>query len=109
MLSPMRISLLSLLFFSDIALGYVVKRFPSSTYSLKEHHYVPRAWPRVGDAPPDHILSLRIGLTQGRFDELEKDLYEGTENEMNQLLCVRMRHHLALFNSLRISQYFIIR
>jgi hypothetical protein len=48
-----------------------------SPYALKESHYVPRKWARVGAAPSEHILNLRIGLKQDRFDELEKALWEG--------------------------------
>jgi hypothetical protein len=77
MLSPMRVSLLSLLLFGDRAFGLVAKRFPSSSYQLKEYHHVPRSWSRTGAAPPDHIISLRVGLKQSRFDELEKNLFEG--------------------------------
>jgi len=73
----MRISLVSLLIFGDRAFGLVAKRFPSSLYQLKESHYVSKSWSKVGAAPPDHIIRLRIGLAQGRFDELEKNLYEG--------------------------------
>jgi hypothetical protein len=77
MLSTMRISLLSVLLLGDRALALVAKRFPSSSYQLKEYHHVPRSWSRIGAAPPDHIINLRIGLAQSRFDELERSLYEG--------------------------------
>jgi hypothetical protein len=76
-------SLLPLLVLGNGVVGLVVKRFPSSTYQLKEHHHAPRSWSRVGAAPPDHIITLRIGLTQGRFAELEKSLYEGTKIPKN--------------------------
>ena len=75
--SSMCLPFLSLLLLGDRASGLVAKRFPSSSYQLKEHHYAPRAWVRVGAAPSNHIISLRIGLAQSRFDELEKNLYEG--------------------------------
>jgi tripeptidyl-peptidase-1 len=74
----MRVSLLGLLLFGNSALCLTIqKRFPSSTYQVKESHFVPRSWSRIGSAPADHTIKLRIGLTQSRFDELEKDLYEG--------------------------------
>lgn len=73
----MHFSFLSLLLLGNGALGRVVRRFPSSSYQLKEHHNAPRAWTRIGAAPPEHVLSVRIGLTQGRFSELERNLYEG--------------------------------
>jgi tripeptidyl-peptidase-1 len=48
-----------------------------SSYAVKETHHVPRQWTRVGPAPAWHMINLQIGLKQGRFDELEKHLYEG--------------------------------
>ncbi|EIM81511.1 subtilisin-like protein [Stereum hirsutum FP-91666 SS1] len=32
--------------------------------------YIPRGWERITKAPQDHVLTLRVGLKQGRFDEL---------------------------------------
>lgn len=32
--------------------------------------YIPRGWERVARAPQDHVLTLRVGLKQDRFDEL---------------------------------------
>ncbi|KAF2089662.1 tripeptidyl peptidase-like protein [Saccharata proteae CBS 121410] len=49
---------------------------PRSNYALKEHHFVPRSWERVGPAPGKHVIDLHIGLKQGQFDELERHLYE---------------------------------
>ena len=37
---------------------------------------IPRGWELYGDAQPDHVLDLRIGLTQNRIDELITSLYE---------------------------------
>ena len=47
-------------------------------YSVKDSHNVPARWARVGPAPADHSINLSIGLKQARFNELEKQLYEGT-------------------------------
>ncbi|KAM3069072.1 hypothetical protein ACMFMG_004253 [Clarireedia jacksonii] len=47
-----------------------------SPYALKESHHVPRKWARIGAAPSEHMLNLRIGLRQDRFDELEQALWE---------------------------------
>lgn len=49
-----------------------------SLYTLKERHHVPRSWSRVGPAPAQHMIQLQIGLKQGQFSELERQLYEGT-------------------------------
>lgn len=74
----MRLSLLGVALFGSSAFGLAIqKRFPASTYAVKESHFVPRSWIRIGSAPSDHTINLRIGLTQGQFDELEKSLYEG--------------------------------
>lgn len=78
----MRAALLGLLMFGNDAVGLTIqKRFPASTYQVKESHYVPRSWSRVGAAPVDHTITLRIGLTQSRFDELKRNLYEGKTTE----------------------------
>lgn len=48
-----------------------------SDFVVKDYHPAPRAWTNIGRAPKDHLLHLRIGLSQGRFDELERHLFEG--------------------------------
>ncbi|EKM79916.1 hypothetical protein AGABI1DRAFT_72616 [Agaricus bisporus var. burnettii JB137-S8] len=45
-------------------------------FQLRESITPPRGWQRLSAAPADHIIHLRIGLPQSRFDELEKHLYE---------------------------------
>ena len=47
-------------------------------HAIKDSHNVPRKWSRVGPAPVEHWINLNIGLKQSRFEELEKQLYEGT-------------------------------
>lgn len=46
------------------------------SYSIKERNNIPESWARVGDAPADHILNLRIGLKQSNEDGLENHLFE---------------------------------
>lgn len=46
-------------------------------YAVKESHFVPRAWKKVDRAPADHMIDLKIGVKQGNFAALEKNLYEG--------------------------------
>jgi tripeptidyl-peptidase-1 len=48
-----------------------------SSYAVKDSHFVPRKWSKVGPAPSDHVIQLHIGLKQSQFDELERHLYEG--------------------------------
>ncbi|KAF4302378.1 putative tripeptidyl-peptidase 1 precursor [Botryosphaeria dothidea] len=49
---------------------------PRADYGIKEKFHVPRGWSRLGPAPAEHVINLRIGLKQGQFAELEKHLYE---------------------------------
>ena len=49
----------------------------SSEYAVKDYHRAPRGWKDEGPAPADHVIDLSIGLTQSRFKELERHLYEG--------------------------------
>ena len=37
---------------------------------------VPKGWECHGDAPPDHVLDMRIALKQGKLEELISTLYE---------------------------------
>jgi hypothetical protein len=46
-------------------------------YAVKESHHVPREWTKLDRASGDHVIHLQIGLKQGKFDELERHLYEG--------------------------------
>jgi hypothetical protein len=43
---------------------------------LKESILPPRHWIDLGPAPPTEVITLRIGLPQARFSELERQLYE---------------------------------
>jgi tripeptidyl-peptidase-1 len=47
-------------------------------YAVKESHFVPPQWSRVGPAHEGSVISLQIGLKQSQFEELERHLYEGT-------------------------------
>jgi tripeptidyl-peptidase I len=44
---------------------------------VKDYHRAPPAWANIGVPPAEHMLHLTIGLTQSRFSELERHLYEG--------------------------------
>lgn len=47
-----------------------------SPYAVKGSHPVPPRWERLDRAHPNTPIELRIGLKQGDFDELERQLYE---------------------------------
>ena len=46
-------------------------------YRVKESSLVPRGWQIRGRAPAGETMVLHIGLKQGNFEELERQLYEG--------------------------------
>lgn len=50
-----------------------------SKFLLKDHHRAPRGWQSIGRAPGDHVLQLKIGLTQRDFPELKRQLYEAAD------------------------------
>jgi tripeptidyl-peptidase I len=47
-----------------------------SDYAVKDAHHVPRSFSWVRPAPKYHLVNLKIGLRQSKFDELENHLYE---------------------------------
>ena len=49
-----------------------------SPFVVKDNHPVPSGWEIVAPAPIEEHIHLQIGLKHGRFDELERHLYEGT-------------------------------
>ena len=48
-----------------------------SSYVVKDSHNVPNGWTNVGPAPSNALLNLHIGLKQGKYEALERNLYEG--------------------------------
>ncbi len=48
-----------------------------TAYAVKEKHWVPKRWTKVGRAPADAVLNLQIGVKQSQFGELERHLNEG--------------------------------
>jgi tripeptidyl-peptidase-1 len=49
---------------------------PHTLHQLKESVHTPRDWVRLGAAPADAVIPLRIALPQVNFVELERQLYE---------------------------------
>ncbi|TVY20308.1 Tripeptidyl-peptidase SED2 [Lachnellula arida] len=47
-----------------------------SAYLVKDSHPIPFGWEKVRRAPAEEIIHLQIGLNHGRFDELERHLYQ---------------------------------
>ena len=46
-------------------------------YAVKETHFAPREWTKLGRSNGDNLIQLQIGLKQGKFDDLVKHLKEG--------------------------------
>ena len=55
--------------------------FSRSPYAVKETHYAPRKWAKLGRANASDIINLQIVLKQNRFEELEKHLYGGNRDK----------------------------
>lgn len=60
---------------------YAVPLSRRDGYAVKETHVVPTQWKQLHRAPADHAITLRIGIKQGSFDELERHLYEVSDPE----------------------------
>lgn len=63
--------MLILLLFSVVSLTLV---FAGSV--VKDYHKAPLGWQNIGRAPREHVLYLRIGLSQSDFPELVRQLYQ---------------------------------
>lgn len=63
----------SVAFTTSLALAAPPK---DSAYKVKEEISSPPGWVKHSKPPPDHLISLRIGLLQPNFPVLEKHLYE---------------------------------
>lgn len=48
-----------------------------TSYAVKETHRAPHRWVRTERAAPEKILHLQIGVKQGNFDELDRQLSAG--------------------------------
>ncbi|KAG6361434.1 hypothetical protein INS49_009661 [Diaporthe citri] len=57
-----------------LAVGKPVKQ--RSAFAVKDSHHVPRRWTEARLPDADHKIALRIGLKQGFFSDLERQLYE---------------------------------
>jgi hypothetical protein len=55
-----------------------------SPYVVKETHYVPQEWTKQDRSHGGKTIQLQIGLKQGRFDELDRHLYEGNSSLENR-------------------------
>ncbi len=59
-------------------------------HKVKETVDAPRGWVIHGEAPATHNITLKIGLPQPNFGELEKHLYEVSDPDH-----ARYGHHLS--------------
>jgi tripeptidyl-peptidase I len=51
-------------------------------------HAVPQGWKSHGPAPANHLLDMRIALTQDKFDDLVTALYEVSDPQHDR--CVQL-------------------
>jgi tripeptidyl-peptidase-1 len=65
----------SLVLLQLVAGGPLAKRWDDFR-TKHEWAEIPRGWQVHSDAPADHVLEMRIGLKQDKFDELVRHLYE---------------------------------
>lgn len=61
-----------------IAAQVTAKPIARSPYIVKETHYVPKDWAKLGRSHGAKTIQLQIGLKQGSFDELDRHLHEST-------------------------------
>lgn len=86
------------LFLLNLPLALAVPLASKTDYALKSSHNAPQEWKKLGRADPDHLISLRIGLKQNQFDELERHLYEVSDPSHE-----RYGNHLSLEDVQRLS------
>lgn len=61
-----------------------------TAYAVKEKHWVPKRWTKMGRAPSEKMINLQIGVKQSNFGELERHL-----NEVSDPDHVRYGKHLS--------------
>ena len=59
---------------------------------VKTAHPVPNTFSKVGPVPVNQVVNLQIGLKQSRFDELERQLYDGMFDIHSTVLQVLTSH-----------------
>lgn len=63
-------------FLQAAVLGLAAAAPLDNYYAVKETHFVPPSFTRIGDAPQNHRIRLALGLKQSRYEELERQLWE---------------------------------
>lgn len=62
-----------------------------TAYNVKERHSAPQSWKNLGRAPADHKIHMKLGLKQGNFEELDRQLWEVSDPDHD-----RYGQHLTL-------------
>lgn len=78
-LNPLSLTVLALTLIPSLSLP-VTTASPLRTrspYVVKDNHPLPGGWEITQRAPSEDLIQLHIGLKHGRFDELERHLYQG--------------------------------
>ena len=76
--NPLSLTVLAFAITPSIPVTSASRLRTRSPYVVKDNHPVPPSWEIVAPAPSEEHIHLQIGLKHGRFDELERHLYEGT-------------------------------
>lgn len=72
----LRASTTMMRFLVPLVLSAFALASPKCNSKVKESIEEPREWIKMGAAPADHMIALRIALPQSNFDALEQHLYE---------------------------------
>ena len=89
--NPLSLTVLALAIILRLSITSASPLRTHSPYVVKDNHPLPTGWEIIARAPSEEIIHLQIGLKHGRFDELERHLYEGiaflTLNQQEGLSC----------------------
>ena len=76
-LSPLSLTVWALAFILSLPVTSASPVPARTPYVVKDNHPVPSGWEIIARPPSDDYIHLQIGLKHGRFDELERHLYQG--------------------------------
>lgn len=75
--NPLSLTVLALALIPSLPVTSASPLYTRSPYVVKDNHPLPGGWEIIARAPSQDNVRLQIGLKYGRFDELERHLYEG--------------------------------
>lgn len=75
--NPLSLTVLALALMPSLPVPSASPLRARSPYVVKDNHPVPSGWEIIARAPSEDLVHLQIGLKYGRFDKLERHLYQG--------------------------------